>query len=309
MAASHDAKTQGGGPGIPLAVASACVALVLLALAMRDLPETICDPKVSLPVLAFAAAQAAFVLALGAFRRAGLPRLFAGTLPLAWALASAAVLALREAAGDVEAIGRGDAFMAVATALGLFLMLHGMGLRLETSGQAAWAVVPVLALGLSFAWLRVVEDGTSQRTWRSWNALTDFADALASAQKAGGVPRGDATLDEVIAQLVPTHARALPRVDGWGHELEYVSDGKTWELSSLGAFGEIGPTSRGPVRGHADDLVVSDEGVLAWPESPCGSLDETQVQELRAPEPATAEPALPPAPAGAVDKRNEPRRR
>lgn len=295
------------GPGIALGVASLGVAAILLVIAARQPPETLCDPPLSLPIVAFAAAQAAFVLALGALRRAKLSGLLAATLPLAWALLSGATLALREAAGDYDAIGRGDLGLAGATVLGLFLMLHGLGMKLETSGSLAWLVVPVLTLGLSFGWLRVIEDGTPHRTWRSWDAVNVFAEGLATMEKTTGhVPRSDVSLEEVIAAIVPTHAKHLPRTDGWGRELEYVSDGKTWEIASRGAFGERGPISTGPVRGHADDLVLASGGILAWPESPCGALDASQVEELRAP-PPDGERDLLPVPPGAIDKRGDKR--
>ena len=287
------------GPGIAVGIAAVGVAAILLVIAARQVPVTLCDPMINLPILAFAASQAAFVLALGALRRAGLPSILATTLPLAWALLAAATLALRESAGDVEAIGRGDLLMAGATALGLFLMFHGMGLKLDAAGTLAWLLIPVLAFGLSLGWLRVIEDGVPQRTWRSWHAVNQFADALTRmAAKTGHVPKSGGRLDDLIAELVPTHASSLPRVDGWGRELEYVSDGTTWEIASLGAFGE---------RGHADDLVIASSGILSWPESPCGALDLEQVRELREP-PSSGEPEMLPAPPGVIDKRGEKRR-
>lgn len=300
-------RTAGPGPGIAVGIAALGVAAILLVIAARQVPVTLCDPMINLPILAFAASQAAFVLALGALRRAGLPSILAATLPLAWALLAAATLALRESAGDFEAIGRGDLLMAGATALGLFLMFHGMGLKLEVAGTLAWLLIPVLAFGLSLGWLRVIEDGVPQRTWRSWHAVNQFADALTRmAAKTGHVPKSGGNLDDVIAELVPTHASSLPRVDGWGRELEYVSDGTTWDIASLGAFGERGPLGTGPVRGHADDLVIASSGILSWPESPCGALDLEQVQELREP-PSSGEPERSPAPPGVIDKRGEKR--
>ena len=297
-----------GGPGIALGAAAMGVAAILLVIAAKRPPESICDPMISLPVLAFAVAQAAFVLALGAFRRAGLGPLLAGVLPLAWALLAGAALALREAAGDFDAVTSGNLVMILGTVLGLFLLSHGIAMKLETAGSLGWLVGPVLALALSLAWLRVVEDGTPQRYWRSWGAADTWGLALGRMEKeTGGVPRSDADLAAVIAALEPTFAKDLPRVDGWGRELEYVSDGKTWEIASLGAFGERGPEGTGPVRGFADDLVVSNLGYVSWPEQPCGGVDAAEIQELRTEPPPDGEPDKLPVPDGVIDKRNEKR--
>jgi hypothetical protein len=182
-----------------------------------------------------------------------------------------------------------------------------MAMKLEGAGRIAWVAGPLVALALAFGWLRVIEDGTSQRAWRSWKALNAAADAVAAMQQATGKLPAAGSFEDVARQLEPTHARDLPRVDGWGRPLEYVTDGATWELASRGAFGEPGPVSLGPVRAYADDLVLASGGIMSWPESPCGALDEARIEELRT-APPDGERDLLPAPEGAVDKRREPKR-
>lgn len=303
-------KTASGEQGLGIAVACIGAAAILLVLVIRRPPETLCEPVIGLPSAVFALAQAIFIIGLGCLRRLGVSQLLAGAIPLAWAMLAGAVLVMRQCAGDVAAIGQGDAVFAGASVLGLFLMFHGMAMRLEKSALPGFLVVAALALVVSLGWIKLMEGGAVQRTWNSWEAVNRVNDAIVAVKaKTGELPPSGESLDDAMRKVDQVLGGSVPRVDGWGRELEYVSDGRTYEIASRGAFGERGPASSGPVRAFADDIVIVNGTVVSWPESPCASDD---VAAAEAAAKAAAEAARQkelPAPAGAIDKRHQRRRR
>jgi hypothetical protein len=62
----------------------------------------------------------------------------------------------------------------------------------------------------------------------------------------GGYPRG-ATLQDATGALVPAFLPSAVAIDAWNNPLSYVSDGRSYTLTSPGADGTIG---------SADDLVM-----------------------------------------------------
>jgi hypothetical protein len=303
-------KDVPAGPGLGMAFACIGSAAILLVLALRRPAETLCDPVVGLPIVAFAVAQAIFIIGVGFLRRQGVSQLFAAAIPLAWSMMAGAVLVMRQCAGDVAAIGQGDAVFAGASVLGLFLMFHGMAMKLEKSALAGFLVVAALALVISLGWIKLMDGGPVQRTWNSWEAVNRVNDALVAFKaKTGKVPPSGESLDDAMLKIDQVLGGSVPRIDGWGRELEYVSDGKTYEIASRGAFGELGPVSTGAVRAFADDIVIANGVVVSWPESPCVSAEEAAAQaDAKAAVEATKPKELP-VPPGAIDKRHQRRRR
>ena len=66
--------------------------------------------------------------------------------------------------------------------------------------------------------------------------------------------------------LVPEYVHSLPTVDEWGKPLEYVSDGRTFELRSWGSDGvrEMAPKG-GKQAGFEFDLIIRGDQFWQFP--------------------------------------------
>ena len=114
-------------------------------------------------------------------------------------------------------------------------------------------------------------------------------------------------MSAILGMLEPTYGKNLPKRDGWGHEMRYSSDGESYELRSLGAFGVAGPAYSGAVRDYADDLVMRNGALMSWPDGKCTG---TGTVPPGGPTGATGPTELPPPTnvPGIIDLRHEKRR-
>jgi type II secretion system protein G len=90
------------------------------------------------------------------------------------------------------------------------------------------------------------------------------------------LPPNQAAPYDISAILEPTYMRAMPKVDGWGHPLEFVTDqpfrgttgAQTYAIRSPGRNGLFdGSTyTPGPIEAFDSDIVYSNGGFVTYAE-------------------------------------------
>ncbi|HEX6159935.1 MAG TPA: hypothetical protein VF111_07200, partial [Thermoanaerobaculia bacterium] len=72
-----------------------------------------------------------------------------------------------------------------------------------------------------------------------WKATLADMRTLATAVEARATDTNDypkvSSVDELEPLITPTYIREVPKADGWGTKLSFVSDGKSYRLASAGA--------------------------------------------------------------------------
>jgi len=74
-------------------------------------------------------------------------------------------------------------------------------------------------------------------------------------------------LEAFVKLAVPEYARRLVRIDGWGTEFIYLSDGKAYRVVSAGPDGQFSPDSKtlGAKQGDFGDDLILDTGEFVQP--------------------------------------------
>jgi hypothetical protein len=282
---SSEASGRSTGPFL-LAITCVVAGAALLVLALDHPPQSPCEPVLGVAHALVAATMALFVVSLCLLRRQGMSAVMSGIIAVAMAVLLGYVLMTRQSAGLASQLRPVDWAYGVAGCLGVALLLQGLALRFETSTPGRAVALGALAVVAAVGWCKVMDGVPRGRTWASWDAITLASDAItAHRARDGSAP---ASLEA---------AGVADARDAWGNALVYEAQGAAWRLASLGADGEPGPDATDAVSAFADDLVVTQDGPVSWPESPCGSA--ALLDAMRKETPTTGAPAPP----GVIDLR------
>lgn len=147
------------------------------------------------------------------------------------------------------------------------------------------AIIGIIATIAIANYLAAAQRTKQKRTMADMRSLAVAWEARAvdtKAYSAAGftMPAAPVTFAELTTLLQPTYMRNIPRIDGWGHPLEFAMDqpiGGTpaaeYALRSAGRDAAFSGTTYagGPTTSFDCDIVYSMGSFIAWPEGTQGN--------------------------------------
>lgn len=148
-------------------------------------------------------------------------------------------------------------------------------------------LVAVLIIGIIAAiaignYMNAIQRAKQKRTMADMRVVATAWEARAvdtrqyNAAGAYALPSEMLTFDQMTLMLIPTYVRSAPRVDGWGHALEFHVDQAIGSAVPAAAYalrspGRDGAFQTGDYAGGATtefdcDIVYASGQFIAWPE-------------------------------------------
>ena len=127
------------------------------------------------------------------------------------------------------------------------------------------AVIGIIATIAIPNLLSAVQRGKQKRTMADVRSIAVAGETYASDNDAMPALTPQGSVYALEAALEPTYLRSLPRLDGWGRDILYGSDGDEYTLVSLGKDGLVSGPASGPTTNFKDDLIFSTGSFIAWP--------------------------------------------
>ena len=130
--------------------------------------------------------------------------------------------------------------------------------------------IPILAILAAIAipnFLNAVERGKQKRTMADIRTVAAALDSRAAAEKEYPTAAEWTDASVVASLLEPTYVRDLPERDAWARPIQYLSDGRSYTLRSLGKDGRADePPPGGATRRFDNDILFQDGLFTAYPE-------------------------------------------
>jgi general secretion pathway protein G len=136
------------------------------------------------------------------------------------------------------------------------------------------AIIGILATIAIMNYLNALTRARQKRTMTDMRTIATAWEARAAeadSYSASGFtfPVGIVTYDRLDRALSPGFIKTLPKVDGWGREFEFGSDGKIYGIRSAGRDGvfEGGTYSTDSTASPDCDIVYSNGSFVRYPEN------------------------------------------
>jgi general secretion pathway protein G len=115
--------------------------------------------------------------------------------------------------------------------------------------------------------LNAIDRGRQKRTMADMRSVGTAVESYAVDENRYPLQASEATVDGNLDQHVePIYIKTCPDNDGWGNQLQYISDGGEYTIRSWGKSGDDDCTALGPTTSFEDDICFSNGSYTQWPE-------------------------------------------
>ena len=119
--------------------------------------------------------------------------------------------------------------------------------------------------------LNAIDRGKQKRTMADIRTIGTCMESFSIDNNRYPATDGWQAAEALIENLQPVYVRTLPLIDGWGHDIQVLSDGQSYVLVSPGKDGQMDrdwtkPGEAGGTTRLNADIVFSDGQFVSWPE-------------------------------------------